>query len=66
LHPLWVAEQLAALLPNAHLEIVAPGGIMWRHRALMRDLIGGCLSGESRRQLTGPSQTIVAGEADCH
>jgi pimeloyl-ACP methyl ester carboxylesterase len=45
LHPVWVAEQLAASLPGAHLEVMAPGGILWRHRALMRDLIGGFLSG---------------------
>jgi pimeloyl-ACP methyl ester carboxylesterase len=44
LHPVGVAEQLAASLPGAHLEVMAPGGIMWRHRALMRDLIGGFLS----------------------
>jgi pimeloyl-ACP methyl ester carboxylesterase len=44
LHPVWVAEQLAASLPGAHLEVLAPGGIMWRHRALMRDLVGGFLS----------------------
>jgi pimeloyl-ACP methyl ester carboxylesterase len=44
LHPVWVAEQLADVLPDARLEVVAPGGILWRHRALMRDLIGGFLS----------------------
>jgi pimeloyl-ACP methyl ester carboxylesterase len=49
-HPVWVAEQLAAALPDAHLEVMAPGGIMWLHRAVMRDLIGGFLSGEPRRQ----------------
>ena len=43
-HPVWVAEQLAALLPGARLEVMAPGGLMWRHRAAMRDLIGGFLS----------------------
>ncbi|HEY5247880.1 MAG TPA: alpha/beta fold hydrolase [Dermatophilaceae bacterium] len=46
LHPVWVAEQLVALLPDAHLEVLAPGGIMWRHRARMRELIGGFLSAE--------------------
>ena len=46
-HPVWVAEQLAASLPNARLEVMVPGGIMWRHRALMRELIGGFLSQES-------------------
>ncbi len=42
-HPVWVAEQLAASLPNARLEVLAPGGILVRHRALIRELIGGFL-----------------------
>jgi pimeloyl-ACP methyl ester carboxylesterase len=61
LHPVWVAEQLAASLPGAHLEVMEPGGIMWRHRALLRELIGGFLSRERRkghRQLTPTSQAI--------
>jgi pimeloyl-ACP methyl ester carboxylesterase len=45
-HPVWVAEQLAGSLPNARLEIMPPGGILVRHRAVMRDLIGAFLSGE--------------------
>jgi pimeloyl-ACP methyl ester carboxylesterase len=44
LHPVGVAEQLADALPDARLEIMAPGGILWRHRARMRELIGGFLS----------------------
>jgi len=48
-HPVWVAEQLAASLPNANLEIMAPGGLLWRHRGAMRELIGGFLSGEPSR-----------------
>lgn len=44
-HPVWVAEQLAAELPDARLEVLPAGGIMWRHRARVRDLIGGFLSG---------------------
>lgn len=48
-HPVWVAELLAASLPDAHLEVMAPGGILWRHRGVMRDLIGGFLSGELSR-----------------
>jgi pimeloyl-ACP methyl ester carboxylesterase len=51
-HPVRVAEQLAASLPGARLEVLPPGGLMWRHRALMRDLIGGFLSGEPHRQST--------------
>jgi len=43
-HPTWVAEELAASLPDARLEILAPGGLLWRHRGRMRDLIGGFLS----------------------
>lgn len=43
-HPVWVAEQLAASLPNVQLEVLAPGGILLRHRALMRDLVGRFLS----------------------
>ena len=46
-HPVWVAEQLAASLPNAHLEVLSPGGILVRHRAGMRELIGGFLNGET-------------------
>src|ERR1035437_7874684 len=56
-HPVLVAEQLAASLPDARLEVMAPGGLMWRHRALMRDLIGGFLSGEPRRHSCRPSQS---------
>jgi pimeloyl-ACP methyl ester carboxylesterase len=59
LHPVWVAEQIAALLPAARLEIMGPGGLMWRHRALMRDLIGGFLSVEPVRQDTRTSQLGV-------
>lgn len=43
-HPVWVAEQLAATLPDARLEVMAPGGIIWSHRDAMRDLIGRFLS----------------------
>ena len=57
-HPVWVAEQLAALLPDARLEVMAPGGLMWRHRAAMRDLIGGFLSAQPHRVSTRVSQSI--------
>lgn len=46
-HPVGVAEQLAGLLPDARLEVMAPGGLLWRHRDAMRELIGGFLSGRS-------------------
>lgn len=39
-HPVWVAEQLASLLPGARLEVLSAGGIMWRHRHVVRTLIG--------------------------
>jgi pimeloyl-ACP methyl ester carboxylesterase len=45
-HPVWVAEQLAASLPGARLEVLAPGGILWRHRAVLRRLLGAFLSGQ--------------------
>lgn len=44
-HPVWVAEQLAASLADSHLEILPPGGILERHREVLRELIGGFLSG---------------------
>jgi pimeloyl-ACP methyl ester carboxylesterase len=53
LHPVWVAEELAASLPDTRLEVMAPGGILWRHRAVMRDLIGGFLAGRPRRSPPG-------------
>jgi pimeloyl-ACP methyl ester carboxylesterase len=59
-HPVWVAEQLAGALPDARLEVLAPGGIMWSHRALMRELIGGFLLGEPRQRLTRPGAAIGA------
>lgn len=43
-HPVPVAEQLADVLPHASLEVLPPGGIMWRHRARVRDLVGSFLS----------------------
>jgi pimeloyl-ACP methyl ester carboxylesterase len=56
LHPVWVAEQIADVLPDARLEVLPPGGILWSHRAWMRELIGGFLSGEPPRQLTRPAE----------
>ena len=61
-HPVWVAEQLAASLPNARLEVLAPGGILLSHRAAMRDLIGGFLNGDTpsaaRNRSTGHNTTV--------
>jgi pimeloyl-ACP methyl ester carboxylesterase len=44
-HPVWVAEQLAESLPHARLVVLPPGGVLERHRKVMRDLVGGFLSG---------------------
>jgi pimeloyl-ACP methyl ester carboxylesterase len=52
-HPVWVAEQLAASLPDAHLTVMPPGGILVRHRAEMRYLIGGFLSEKPAHEGTG-------------
>lgn len=43
-HPVWVARELAEVLPNAHLEVLPPGGILWTHRAQVRDLLKGFLA----------------------
>lgn len=43
-HPVWVAEQAADLLPRAELTVLPPGGILWKHRAEVRRLIGDFLS----------------------
>jgi pimeloyl-ACP methyl ester carboxylesterase len=43
-HPVAVAEEVAGLLPRARLVVLPPGGIMWRHRARVRDLVGSFLS----------------------
>jgi pimeloyl-ACP methyl ester carboxylesterase len=64
LHPVWVAEQLAAALPGARLEVLSPGGILWRHRATMRKMIGGFLSGEPPRRgpdAVSPSEVDESG-----
>jgi hypothetical protein len=52
-HPVWVAGQLADSLPGARLVVMPPGGILLRHRAVMRDLIGGFLSGEPKYPAAG-------------
>jgi pimeloyl-ACP methyl ester carboxylesterase len=58
-HPVWVAEQLAASMPDARLVVMPPGGILWRHRAVMRDLIGGFLSGEPSSTGQNPKYPAV-------
>jgi 3-oxoadipate enol-lactonase len=63
-HPVWVAEQLAASLPNAHLEVLAPGGILVRHRDAMRELIGGFLNGETPSNMRNPVDTAQCDRAN--
>lgn len=43
-HPVTVAEELAAAIPGAILRVLGPGGIMWSHRDESRELVGGFLS----------------------
>lgn len=38
-HPLWVAREIAHRVPDAQLEVLPPGGILWGHRARVRELI---------------------------
>lgn len=38
-HPHTVAIDLAACFPNARLEILPPGGVLWRHRSHVRSLV---------------------------
>lgn len=52
-HPVGVAEQLAGVLPDARLEVMAPGGLLWRHRGAMRELIGGFLSPRNGSRTSG-------------
>jgi pimeloyl-ACP methyl ester carboxylesterase len=40
LHPVAVAERLAAALPDARLEVLDPGGVLWRDRPRLRDIVG--------------------------
>jgi pimeloyl-ACP methyl ester carboxylesterase len=43
IHPVPVAERLAGLLPNGRLEVLPPGGVLWRDRATLRALVSGFL-----------------------
>jgi pimeloyl-ACP methyl ester carboxylesterase len=38
-HPDWLARELAEALPDARLEVFPPGGVVWSHRARLRDLL---------------------------
>jgi pimeloyl-ACP methyl ester carboxylesterase len=46
IHPVAVAERLATLLPHARLEVLPPGGVLWRDRGTLRALVSGFLSQE--------------------
>ncbi|MFL6100211.1 MAG: alpha/beta fold hydrolase [Actinomycetales bacterium] len=41
LHPVAVAVRLAETLPNARLEVLPPGGVLWRDRNRLRELVSG-------------------------
>lgn len=43
-HPASVARELAEVLSGAILHVLPPGGIMWEHRAHVRDLVGDFLT----------------------
>jgi pimeloyl-ACP methyl ester carboxylesterase len=43
IHPVSAAERLADLLPDARLEVLEPGGVLWRDRDRLRDLVAGFL-----------------------
>lgn len=45
-HPVSVAEELAAALPYARLEVFGAGGLLWKHRADVRTTISGFLNAE--------------------
>jgi pimeloyl-ACP methyl ester carboxylesterase len=44
LHPVTVAERLEGALPHARLEVLEPGGVLWRDRGRLRDLVAGFLN----------------------
>lgn len=50
-HPVTVAEELAAAIPGAILRVLGPGGIMWGHRGESRELVGGFLSAPRARRM---------------
>ncbi len=51
-HPLSVARQLARILPEAHVEVFPPGGLLWAHRVKLRAVIGEFLG--DNPQVVGP------------
>lgn len=45
LHPVAVAERLVAALPDARLQVLPAGGVLWRDRAVLRAVVAGFLGG---------------------
>lgn len=45
-HPVDVARRTAEVLPRARLEVLPPGGLLWSHRARVRELVATFLAGE--------------------
>lgn len=43
-HPAFIARELGEALPQATVEILPPGGLMWQHRDRVRRLVGEFLS----------------------
>lgn len=43
-HPVAAARRLAAAFPDPQLEVFGPGGLVWAHRARLRELVSGFLS----------------------
>ncbi len=45
-HPVSASRDLADKLPNATLEILPPGGLLWAHRSRVRELVSSFLAPE--------------------
>lgn len=43
-HPARLARELAEALPDARLEVFPPGGVVWSHRARLREVVTGFLN----------------------
>ncbi|MDO5629289.1 MAG: alpha/beta hydrolase [Mobilicoccus sp.] len=52
-HPVWAARELADALPRAEVEILPPGGVLWGHRARVRELVAPFLSAPSPARTGG-------------
>ncbi len=53
-HPVSVARDVADSLPAAELEVLPPGGLLWSHRAAVRDRIAGFLN----PRVDGAAETV--------